>query len=322
MQIRNKKVRMDDETGFLSWCNQLKVPVKGANVHILIEEHAKEMKNRKIRQNEKYIDCLSTVTRWHIEKAVSTNQIPILNIKVAEQTRKRAYLFMDYFIRCMEDLGGKVEVDTASRQDNMKVMWQECQIEGELVEEQIQRRDLLKGFKPTMHPSYEWVPTGKLTFSLTIVKTKDVIKIGDDQESMMEVKLKSLFMQMAPILIAEHQKAVELQLEREVKREEDWRRWEQEEKEREKKRLLEKRYLKEKAYRAQIIEQVDKWSKIKQIENYITDIQKEISGRPEVERPVIQAYCSLVQRIFNKENLYKEILEIMEKDFNVDAMEE
>lgn len=148
-----EKVDFNDEDAFYQWCEKLSVPKQERQFSALIEEHAKERKYRKIREKEDYIDQLP----WEARRNIKHSDIPaykmILAIDVSDAALKRAYLFMDYFLKAAVAAGGYVGVDFSGQDDNTIIQWDCYKLSCRLYEEKVRKGTLRDQDQNSMRPS-------------------------------------------------------------------------------------------------------------------------------------------------------------------------
>lgn len=312
-----EKIGFDDKDAFFEWCSRLTVPKQETHFLSLIEEHAKESKNRKLRKKLNYLESISVHMLYDLRgNYLKYDSLPskstVMDIDVTEKTIKRAYLFMNYFIRAISATGGRVEVDTVAKEDNIQLRWKYCQMMCRLYEKKIQYREV-KEKKNCMIPSYELVPTGELILELAVEKEKKYFTFKDKTEEPLENQIGQIFRELFPV-ISQLQVRLEKQEQEEKKREiEEYQRWEEDWKKQQEQKRLEEQKEKERIYREKIAEQALRWSQIKQVELYLIDLREQISKRAKDEQKLIEDYCCKVEQAFNRETLYQEIFELMKE---------
>lgn len=307
-----EKVDFKDEDVFYQWCEKLKVPKQERQFSALIEEHAKERKYRKIREKEEYIDQLP----WEVRRNIKHSDVPaykkILAIDVSDAALKRAYLFMDCFLKAVVAVGGYVGVDFSKQDDNTIMHWDSYKLSCRLYEEKARRGTLQVQDKNSMRPSYELVPTGKLVLEL-IMQNGEKISFHDMQDVTLESSIGTIFKKIYPIIRAEQEESEQRHIEEAQKREEQWKKWElQEEREKELKKVEEQRKLDEQ-YRNQIVKHIQRWNQIKQAEEFLADIKQNV-GVGEEDRIVLEKYFTAVDKVFARGQFYEEIIQFAKEN--------
>lgn len=310
MRSELEKVDFENEADFLKWCSTLKVPSTETHFVAIIEEHAKEIRNREIRKKEKYIDELSFSASYSRKRTVSAKPMVVMDIDVSKSQEKRAYIFMNYFIKSFMLGGGCVAVDEVSKdnKDNTSIIWHNVRLSCRLFEQRVKYRDLKDKPYGTMLPSYALVPTGRLIFIILDSDQKEILKVSDDNETKIEHDIQLLFIELRKIIIALSKK---IEQENEIKRKENERsyhtwemKWEAEKAEKEREEQRKQR----ENHRYQISKQISHWNELNKIKNYIEELRNSTDSILQENREEVERYCQYVETIFTKEEFYQEIL--------------
>ena len=310
MKNESGKVDFENEAEFAKWCSSLKVPSTETHFVAIIEEHAKEIRNREIRKKEKYIEELSFSASYSKKRTVSTTPVVVMDIDVSKQQEKRAYIFMNYFIKSIMLVGGTVEVDTVNKdnKDNTKIIWHNVRLSCRLFEQRVKYRELKDRPYGLMIPSYTLVPTGKLIFTILDSDQKEIVQISDDNEIKIEHEIQFLFIELRKIIVALSQ---QIEQENEIKRKEDERSyhtWEMkwEAKKEEEQRENQRKQIEN--YRHQIGNQIAHWNELNKVKNYVEELRNSTGLISQENKEEIEKYCQYVETIFTKEEFYQEIL--------------
>ncbi|MTK12245.1 MAG: hypothetical protein F8N39_09185 [Clostridiaceae bacterium] len=318
--MKSSEIDIYDETQFHSWVKKINVILAEKNYCNMIEEHSREMDNRKSIDKNKYLEKVPFSIRWKLKGEIypysNERKKVILDINTSEKVRGKAYKFMTTFISCISEIGGKVYVDNTRNNDNTMVTLLESRYKCSLYEKQIKLRDKIKAEERKMSPLYKLEYNGNLCLEIFSENKKDSWELLQTVEiynsDIIESKLEDLFYKLREDSISKKiiidQEAAKQQEERQKEirqREEDKIREEQAHIEKEK--LIKKQKMQEK-----IKNHMDKWEHINKVLMYINDLRS-MSGASDNERKLILKYCDYVEKIYSKLEFYKEILEFSQK---------
>lgn len=150
---------------------------KRGKFSVLIEEHAKERRYRKVRKENDVIKQLPVGVQVKIKLPDTPAYRSTLDIDVSDGTIKRAYLFMDYFIKSVTATGGHIDIDQSKPNDNTRLLWPDCIMTCKLYEKRV-RNGSRNMQKRSMRPAYELIPTGELVLEVILPSgEKSVIRM-------------------------------------------------------------------------------------------------------------------------------------------------
>lgn len=307
------KINIFDNTEFEIWCKSLRVEKISSLYHPLIEQYCQERKDRMVRKKEKYIHELPITTQWNnnLKITVGKDNKSVLNIQVSDALLKRACLFLDYLFHVVKAIEGTVRVIT-DRDDNIIFEWPYVKVETQLLEIQVKQRDLEEKAK-SMRPRYDKIYTGQLMLRFDLLDPKEKQQYTlqfQDNDCTIEEQIGDIVSGIGRIL--REQKTVyeeedkirqkkeleeRIRLDKEIKlREQEWQ---------------EKKKVEEIKNRKVIIEQhMEKYQKIKLIEEYVTLLRNEqIEDR--AKEKVLEDYCQFIEKLYIKDSFFDEVIDFM-----------
>ena len=302
------KINLEDEEAFLDWTKKLKVPQKEVNFSVLIEEHAKERRYRKVRKENDVIKQLPVGVQVKIKLPDTPAYRSTLDIDVSDGTIKRAYLFMDYFIKSVTATGGHIDIDQSKPNDNTRLLWPDCIMTCKLYEKRV-RNGSRNMQKRSMRPAYELIPTGELVFEV-ILPSGEKICYQDDDKAVIENRIGDIFGELYPI-VKKEQISAEIRKQEECRRhEEEWLEWERKDAVQKEQKRIEEEKKREEEIKEEIWGHIQNWNRIKQAEVYVSDL-RQIAYRDDFEnKELLQKYCALVEQVYNKEKFISKLIKI------------
>lgn len=277
---------------FEKWCRKVHVPKKVDPFHTLIIEYQKEIEYRRVRDREhQFRDTFRFGGVAFFPKIQYRPNHRVLPINVSDRQSNRACRIVDTLIKAVEELGGKVKVESShynqrEAADCAVITLFKNSFYFHMKETKSKRRDVIADMPPEnriheFRPMYEKVFTGKLELEFKRIpdywekdKAERVLVLPDSVETSLEEQLGEAFNWM--IKTAQEAKiAWSIQ-----KREEDTR-----EKERECQRVIEEEKQKklqailamekrQKQFVENIEQQMDSWFKAQKLRQYADEIEK------------------------------------------------
>lgn len=306
------RVNIENEEEYIKWCRSLKSEFKGNPYNELINRHSSEIEKRKAKEKEKYKEYLPFSVQYKLKYERYPTKSAVLNIDVSDKQRNRAYIFMNCFMEAVQALGGYVSVDQLNG-DNTVIRFPHCTFECSLVEKRGKYRDIKPEGITTMRPSYDTIDTGKLIFKIYILnkdgKQQNEI-IYDEEHLPLKDQITDIFINIRPVLIEISQRNIEAERILEEKYEERKLQWEKEEEEKEREKQYEIREKQQKI----IMQHIEKWKHIEHIKDYVADIRYYAEQQSDTIKEPMEQYCDYVMELFNKNELYSDILKFTEEN--------
>lgn len=318
--MRSSEIDIYDEIEFRSWVKKINVALAEHNFCNIIEDHNREMDNRKNISKNRYLGNLPFGVRWRVEREINPylngRKKVVLSINTSEKIRVKAYKFMNAFINCISKIGGSVYVDKMEDNDNTMFTLLESRYKCNLYEKQVKLRNKINTENRKMSPLYGSEYTGDLYFDVfTEVKNDkwellQTIEINNTDTA--GSKLADLFWKLRDdaiskkiILDQEMSKQQEL-------REKQIRQCEEDNIREELARIEKEELVKKQKMQEKIKTHMDKWEYANRVLIYINDLRS-VSGVSDNERTLLLNYCNYVEKIYSKSEFYKEILEFSQE---------
>lgn len=305
------KVNIENKDEFDQWCKHLNVHLIGNYYNSLIDEHEKEFEKRHLHEKEKYKEYMSFDLQYKLKYSKYQGNKPVLNIKVSEKQRTRAYTFMDYFIEAVQAIGGSILVDNRNS-DNTVINYLNCILECSLLETKCRFKDMKPVGVKTMKPSYDLVNSGMLEFRIySVNKGKEKLHelIYNEDNSSLKEQINEIFINMRSVLIEiSNKNREEKRLEDEAYAEKirEWELQRQREKEEKEQKKLQELRIK---HQEVVHKHVEIWKHIKEIESYLTDIRLYVENQPDDVKLKMKQYCEYVEMLFDEKAFLAEIIE-------------
>lgn len=313
---------------FEKWCGKIYVPKKVDPFHPLIIEHQKEVEYRKVRDREhQFRDMFQFRDVAFFPKVQYRPDHMVLPINVSDRQSNRACRIVDTLIKAVEELGGKVKVESPHYQqkeaaDCAVIILFKNSFSFKVKETMAKRRAVIADMPPEnrareFRPMYEKVFTGKLEIEFKQTfdywgkdKTERVLVLADSAETSLEEQLGEAFKWM--VKTAQETKiAWAIQ-----KREEEVR-----ERERERQRIIEEEKQKKlqailamEKRQKQLIENIEQqmagWFKAQKLHQYADEIESYAKQVVDPEaKESLDRYVQLVRRKAEKNDPIAEIIQ-------------
>jgi len=312
---------------FATWCGKIHVPRKVDPFHPLIIEYQKEIEYRKVRDKEhQFRDMFRFGDVTYVPKVQYRPDQLVLPIHVSDGQNNRACRIVDTLIKAVEELGGKVKVESNYHQreviDNVSITLFRNSFSFRMKETMAKRRAIIaeipvENRSRELRPLYEKIFTGKMELEFKRTpdyweeeKTERVLTLADSAEISLEGQLGEAFKWMVKT-------AQETKIARAIqKREEEIR-----EKERERQRINEEERQKKlqailemEKRQKQLVENIEQqmtgWFKAQKLRRYADEIQvyaKQVVD-PEAKES-LDRYIQLVRRKADKNDPIAEIVQ-------------
>lgn len=320
--MKSSEIDIYDETEFSSWVKRINTTLTEKNFCSMIEEHNREMNNRKNITKKEYLKNLPSGVRWRMEGKITPyidgRKTIVMSIDTSEKIRIKAYKFMNAFINCISKIGGNVYVDKMEDDDNTMVTLLNSRYKCNLYEKQVKLRNRIKTDNRKMSPLYELEYNGDLCFEV-FAEHKDknnkweslqVIEIHNSD--VWESKLSDLFWRLRDDAISKKIIIDQERAKQEEARKKQIKQWEEDEICEERIRMEKEELIKKEKMQEKIKNHMDNWEYINKISIYINDLRT-VSGVSDNERKLILNYCEYVEKIYSKSDFFKEILEFSQK---------
>lgn len=318
--MKSSEIDIYNEAELRSWIKKINVTIAEKNYCNLIEEHNREMENRKGANKNKYLENLPFGVRWRMEGEInpylSGRKTVVLSINTSEKIRVKAYKFINIFINCISKIGGSVYVDKTEDNDNTMFTLLESRYKCNLYEKQVKLRDRIKTENRKMSPLYELEYNGDLCFEVYGENREKNIKdkwesiqiIEIHNSDVMESKLADLIWKLRDDVISK--KIIidqEVAKQQEV-REKQIKQWEEDKIREEQARIEREESIKKQEIQEKIKNHMDKWEAINKVLIYTNELRS-MAGVSDNERTQLLNYCDYVEKVYSKTEFYKEIIE-------------
>lgn len=322
--MKSSEINIYDETEFRSWVKKINIVLTEKNFCNLIEEHNREMGNRKDINKNKYLENLPFGVRWRMEGEINPylngRKKVVMSINTSEKIRVKAYKFMNAFINCISKIGGSVYVDKSEDNDNTMFTLLESRYKCNLYEKQVKLRNRIKTENRKMSPLYESEYNGDLCFEV-FAENKDK-NIKDQWESLQAIevnnsdvaenKLADLFWELRGDALSKKIIIDEEMAKQQEVRAKQIKQWEEDKIREERARIEKEELIKKQKMQEKIKKHMDKWEYTNRVLLYINDLRS-VSGVSDNERTLLLDYCDYVEKIYSKSEFYKEILEFTQE---------
>lgn len=313
---------------FEKWCGKIHVPKKVDPFHPLVIEYQKEIEYRKVRDREhQFRDMFQFRDVALFPKVQYRPDHKVLPINVSERQSNRACRIIDTLIKAVEELGGKVKVESShynqrEAADCAVINLFKNSFSFYMKETMAKRRAVIADMTPEnmareFRPMYEKVFTGKLELELKETpdywekdKTERGVVLADSTDTSLEEQLGEAFKWM--VKTAQESKIAWVI----HKREEEVRERERERQhtiEEEKQKKLQAILAMEKRQK-QLVENIDQqmagWFKTQKLRQYANEIEayaKQVVDSEEKES--LDRYVQLVRRKAEKSDPIAEIVQ-------------
>jgi hypothetical protein len=318
--MKSSVIDIYDETEFHLWVKKINVTLAEKNYCNMIEEHSREMDNRKSIDKNKYLEKVPFSIRWKLKGEIypysNERKKVILDINTSEKVRGKAYKFMSIFISYISEIGGRVYVDNMGENDNTMITLLESRYKCRLYEKQIKLRDKIKTEERKMSPLYKLEYNGNLYFEIFSENKKDSWELVQTIEicnsDIIESKLVDLFYKLREDAISKkiiiNQEAAKQQEERQK----EIKQWEEDKIREEQVHIEKEKLIKKQKMQEKIKTHMDKWDHINKVLMYINDLRS-MPCVSDNERKLISKYCNYIEKIYSKSEFYKEILEFSQE---------
>ncbi|MGY0372319.1 hypothetical protein [Clostridium sp. JNZ J1-5] len=322
--MKSSEIDIYDETEFHSWVKKINVTLAGKNYCNMIEEHNREMENRKNINKNAYLDNLPFGVRLRMKgeifPSLNGRKTVVLSIDTSEKIRGKAYKFMSTFINCISKIGGRVYVDKTEDSDNTMFTLLESRYKCSLYEKQVKLRDKIKTENRKMSPLYELEYSGDLYFEVFGEKKDKNIKdnwellqaIEIYKSDILESKLVDLLYKLRDDAISKKIIIDQEMVKQQEERKKEIKKWEEDKIREEQARIEKEKLINKQKMQENIKIHMDKWEYINKVLMYINDLRS-MSGVSDNERKLILYYCDYVEKIYSKSEFYKEILEFSQE---------
>lgn len=322
--MKSSEIDIYNESEFSAWVKNIKVILADKNYCNMIEEHNREMDNRKNINKNKYLEDLPFGVRSRMKGEIypylNGRKTDVLSINTSEMGRGKSYKFMNAFINCIFKIGGRVYVDKTEDDDNTMFMLLESQYKCNLYEKQVKLRDKIKREDRKMSPLYELEHNGDLCFEV-FAETKEK-GMNDKWESLqtieiyksdtIESKLVDLLWKLRDDAISKNIIINQEMAKQQEAREKHIKQLEEDKIREEQIRMEKEEFIRQQKRQEDIKNHIDKWECINKALMYINDLRS-MSGVNDIERKLILNYCDYVERIYSKSEFYKEILQFSQE---------
>lgn len=311
---------------FEKWCGKVHVPKKVDPFHPLIIEYQKEIEYRKVRDKEHQFHDMFQFgdVAFYPKVKYRPNQL-VLPIHVSDRQSNRACRIVDTLIKAIEELGGKVKVESHYPQreasDNAIITLFKNSFSFQVKEAMAKRRAVIAGMPPEnrvheFRPMYEKVFTGELVVEFRRIpdywekdKLGQDFTLADSVEASLENQLGEAFNWMVKI-VQEAKIARAIQEREEEIRERERERQRQIEEEKQKKLqailAMEKR---QKQLIENIEQQMDGWFKAQKLRQYADEIEAYIKLNDDQKaKELLDRYVKLVREKARKCDPIEEIV--------------
>ncbi|GLC31127.1 hypothetical protein [Clostridium omnivorum] len=318
--MKSSEIDIYDEIEFRSWVKKINLALDDQNYCNIIEDHNREMDNRKNISKNRYLENLPFEVRWSMEREINPYQnerkTVVMSINTSEKTRAKAYKFMNAFINNISKIGGRVYVDKTEDNDNTMFTLLESRYKCNLYEKQVKLRNRIKTENREMSPLYESEYNGDLYFEVFAEDKNDkwesLQTIDINNSHVVESELADLFWKLRDDAISK-----KIIIDQEIAKQQELREKQirqcEEDKIREERTRLEKEELvKKQKMQEKIKTHMDKWEYTNRVLMYINELRS-VSGVSDNERTLLLNYCDYVEKIYSKSEVYKEILEFSQE---------
>lgn len=322
--MKSSEIDIYDEAKFHSWVKNIDGTLAEKNYCNMIEEHNREMENRKNINKNAYLENLPFEVRLRMKGEIHPNlngrKTVVLNINTSEKIRGKAYKFMSTFINCISKIGGRVYVDKMEDSDNMMFTLLESRYKCSLYEKQVKLRNKIKTENRKMSPLYESEYNGDLHFEVFAEKKDKNIKdnwellqtIEIYNSDILERKLIDMLYKLRDDAISKKIIIDQEMVKQQEERKKEIKKWKEDKIHEEQARIEKEKLISKQKMQENIKIHIDKWEYINKVLTYVNDLRAMTSVN-ENERELILKYCSYVEQIYSKAEFYKEILEFSQK---------
>ncbi|MBC2456573.1 hypothetical protein HGI53_04790 [Clostridium beijerinckii] len=318
--MKSSEIDIYNETEFRSWVKNINVALTENNFCSMIEEHNREMDNRKDITKKEYLKDLPSGVRWRMEGKITPcldgRKTIVMSIDTSEKIRIKAYKFMNAFINCISKIGGNVYVDKMEDYDNTMATLLESRYKCKLYEKQVKLRNRIKTDNRKMSPLYELEYNGDFCFEVFAEdknkKWESLMAIEIHNSGVGESKLADLFWRLRDDAISKKTIIEQERAKQEEARKKQIKQWEEDEIREERIRMEREELIKKEKIQEKIKNHMDNWEYINNISMYINDLRT-VSGVSDDERKLILNYCEYVEKLYSKSDFFKEILEFSQK---------
>jgi hypothetical protein len=314
--MKSSEIEIYDEVEFRSWVKKICFELTEKNFCSMIEEHNREMNNRKDMTKKEYLKYLPSGVRWRMEGKITPcidgRKTIVMSIDTSEKIRIKAYKFMNAFINCISKIGGDVHVDKMQADDNTMVTLLESRYKCNLYEKQVKLRNIIKADNRKMSPLYVLEYSGNLCFEVFAedknnkLESLQVIEIPNSDAR--ESKLADLFWRLRDDAISKKIIIDQKRTTQQEARRKEIKQWEEDKICEERIRMEKEELIKKQKMQEKIKNHMENWESINKISKYINDLRT-VSGVSENERKLILNYCDYVEKIYSESDFLKEILE-------------
>ena len=310
---------------FIKWGKKVRVPKKVDIYHPLIIEYQKEIEYRKQRDKEhKFRDTLRFYNFTLHPKTEYRPNSPVIPIYVSDRCSSRAFRIIDTLIKIVEDLGGKVKVETsylAKERDNASIRIFKNQFSFQAKEKMAKRRTVIASF-PTekianeFRPMYEKVFTGILEIEFEQTsnyweKSGKIFTFTDSVDSPLEDQLGKMIVILFKTAQETEIAKIIAEREAEIKAEEQECIQKIEEEQKKRQQELIEREKCQKQLIDNIEQQMDDWYKAQKLRQYAQTLEIHvINAANEQERKFLDRYIELVRK---KADFCDPIIKIIEE---------
>lgn len=320
--MKSSEIDIYNETEFRSWVKNINAAVTEKNFCSMIEEHNREMDNRKDITKKEYLKNLPSGVRWRMEGKITPcidgRKTIVMSIDTSEKIRIKAYKFMNAFINCISKIGGHIYVDKMEDDDNTMVTLLDSRYKCNLYEKQVKLRNRIKTENRKMSPLYKLEYNSDLCFEV-FAEDKDknnkweslqVIEIH--KSDIGESKLADLFWRLRDDAISK-KIIIDQEMEKQQEaRKKQIKQWEEDEIREERTRMEKEELIRKQKMQEKIKNHMDNWEDINKVSMYINDLRT-VSGVNDYERKLILNYCDYVEKLYSKSEFFKEILEFSQE---------
>ena len=281
----------------------------------MIEEHSREMKDRKNIEKNRYLENLPLSIKWKMngENYISPykrNSV-VLDINTSEKTRIKAYKFMNTFINGISEIDGRIYVEKMEANDNTIFSLLQSKYKCKLYEKQAKLRNNLNISEIKMQPLYSLKYTGDLCFEI-YEKTKNdswnlLQNIDICDSEIIENKFIDIFSKLRNDAISKKNITDKENIRQQEKLKEKIKLVEEEKTREEQIRIEKEKMMNKQKIQKEIESHIEKWNNMNKVLTYVEELRSMLYNNLN-EKNLILKYCDYVEKIYNKSKFYEEIL--------------